>query len=305
MSKINICICTYKRPKLLTNCLESLATIVVPSGTEVTVTVIDNDQTRSAELTVTKFIETFPFNIYYHCESKRGIPCARNRAVVETHQLGSDYLVFIDDDEWVEPLWLDILYTYCKNQGGDVVVSGSVISELPDGTPEHIRRFFNRKQKSTGTLLGQCATNNVLIPIHVTKSLGLRFDELNPLAGGEDIRFFYKAVQAGVAIKKCREALVHESIPENRTTLRWLSSRKFSGGITIAWREKQQGYSNFSIVTSSIFKLAIDLFTAGIMLLLGKKHKRSRHWLRACRSLGILSGVFGLKVDSYKNIDGQ
>ena len=305
MSKINICVCTYKRPKLLTDCLQSLAGIVVPSGTEVTVMVIDNDQTRSAEGTVTGFIETFPFDIYYHCENKRGIPCARNRAVEETHRLGSDYLVFIDDDEWVEPLWLDLLYTYCKNKGGNIVVSGNVISEFSDQTPEYIHHVFKRKQWPTGTLLDRCATNNVFVPISVTKDLGLRFDESHPLAGGTDVKFFCKAVTSGVVIEKCAEALVHEIIPENRTTLKWLSKRKFRQGITRAWREKQKGRSSLSIITSSSLDIIINLFIASIMFLIGKKQKRIKRWLKICRSLGVLSGIFGLKVDSYKNIDGQ
>ncbi|RLB70049.1 MAG: hypothetical protein DRH07_09400 [Deltaproteobacteria bacterium] len=305
MPKINICICTYQRPKLLTDCLQSLASIVVPSETEVTVTVIDNDQTGSAEATVTGLTETFPFNIYYHCEDKRGIPCARNRAVEETHRLGSDYLVFIDDDEWVEPLWLDKLYAYCQNQGGDIVVSGDVIPELPDKTPEYMRPFFNQKQHPTGTLLGFCATNNVLSPIYLTKDLGLRFDESHPLAGGSDRRFFYEAVKAGVKIKKCAEALVHESVPENRATLRWLSKRKFKGGTTIGWEEKQNGRSTLGIIYSAGRKLIIELFLAGIMFLVGNKYKQNKRWLKACRHLGVLSGAFGLRVDSYKSVDGQ
>ena len=48
MSKINICICTYKRPKLLANCLQSLAGIVISSGTKVTMI-----RSRSAETFVT------------------------------------------------------------------------------------------------------------------------------------------------------------------------------------------------------------------------------------------------------------
>ena len=305
MTKINLCICTYKRPGLLTDCLQSIGDIIIPSGTEVTVTVIDNDQTCSAEAFVSRLAKTFPFPLYYHCESRRGIPCARNRAVEETHRLGSDYLVFIDDDEWVEPLWLDLLYCYCQKQGGNIVVSGAVISDFPDGTPDHISYFLSRKQKATGTLLGSCATNNVLVPIYLTKDLGLRFDETNPLAGGTDTIFFCEAVNIGVIIKKCAEALVHESVPKNRATLRWLSKRKFRGGITVAWREKKNGHSTFSIVALTGRKLLRDLFLASIMFLIGKKLKRNKRWLKVCYRLGVLSGVLGLKVDSYKNIDGQ
>jgi len=305
MPRINICICTYQRPKLLTACLQSLESVVVPSGTEVTVMVIDNDQTGSAKDIVTGLTETFPFNIYYHCEGKRGIPCARNRAIEETHLLGSDYLVFIDDDEWVEPLWLDRLYSYCQSQGGNIVVSGGVISELPEGTPEHFCHLFNRVQKPTGTLLNACATNNVLVPIYLTKELGLRFDESQPLAGGTDIIFFCEAAKAGVIIKKCAEALVHEPVPENRATLKWLSKRKFRGGFTKTWRRRQNGRSSLSIIYSAGRKLIIEIFLVCIMFLIGNTKERDKYWLGACNHLGMLSGIFGLRINSYKSVDGQ
>jgi len=113
--------------------------------------VIDNDQTRSDEALVSELSETFPSTLYYHCEGKRGIPCARNRAVEEIHRLSSDYLVFIDDDEWVEPHWSDTLYSYCQEQGGDVVVSGNVSFDLPGKSPEHIQRILTEN-------------NNLLVP---------------------------------------------------------------------------------------------------------------------------------------------
>jgi len=284
--------------------LESLRDIVVPSNIDVTVTVIDNDKKQSAKTIVDELRESFSFNTYYYCETKRGIPCARNRAIDATLSLKSDYLIFIDDDEWVEPLWLSHLYTYCKEQGGEIIVSGSVISELPDKTPEHIRCLFNKKQRGTGARLDSCATNNVLVPIHVIGTLGLRFDEINPFSGGEDTRFFYEAAKAGVVIKKCAEALVHETVPVNRTTLTCLSKRKFAAGTTVAWRKIQGGRTRLSIILSSVSVMIFALLTSFFMILIGNKSSRNKSWLKVCRSFGVLSGVFGVSIDSYRKVDG-
>ena len=305
MIRINICICTYNREKLLLTCLESLAKVLIPPDTEITVTVIDNARARTAEKVVNTFIKKAPFQVYYHCENKRGIPCARNRAIEETHSLGSDYFVFIDDDEWAQPDWLEKLYTYCQSQGGDVIVSGSVISELPQETPEHILGLFNKKRQVTGTRLTSCATNNVLIPVGVTKVSGLRFDEKDSLAGGTDTIFFYMAVKAGAVIFKCAEALVHETIPPNRVTLKWLSKRKFRAGITVAWRKIQDGRSRLSIVFSSVFTIILELLRCSFMVIIGNRLKRNKSWLKVCRSLGIMSGILGITVASYREVDGQ
>jgi len=305
MMQINICICTYKREKLLISCLESLAKVQVPAGTEVTVTVIDNDPLRTAEKSVNIFSHSSPLQIYYHCENKRGIPCARNRAIDETQRLKSDYLIFIDDDEWPQPDWLVQLYTYCQSQGGDVIISGSVISELPQETPEHILGLFNKKRHVTGARLTSCATNNVLLPTSVTKLSGLRFDETNSLAGGTDTIFFYMAVKSGTVILKCAEALVHEVIPPNRTTLKWLAKRKFRAGITVAWRKRQEGRSRLRVVLSSIFTIILELLRCSLMVLIGNRLKKNKSWLKVCRSIGILSGVLGITVASYRDVDGQ
>jgi len=305
MIQINICICTYKREKLLISCLESLAKVQIPSDAEITVTVIDNDHERSAEKSVNIFRKKAPFQVYYHCENKRGIPCARNRAIDETQRLKSDYLVFIDDDEWAQPDWLVQLYTYCKSRGGDVIVSGSVISELPQETPEYILGLFNKKRQITGTRLTSCATNNVLVPIGVTNLPGQRFDETNFLAGGTDTIFFYMAVQSGAVILKCAEALVHEVIPPNRVTLKWLAKRKFRAGITVAWRKRQEGRSRLRVVLSSIFTIILELLSCSLMILIGNRLKMNKSWLKVCRSFGILSGILGLTVASYRVIDGQ
>ena len=50
--QISICVCTCRRPELLVGCLESLATMDLPGGVGVTVSVIDNDQQPSARALV-------------------------------------------------------------------------------------------------------------------------------------------------------------------------------------------------------------------------------------------------------------
>ena len=287
---------------MLIECLNSIAKIGTPTGAEVLVTVVDNDQFRSMEPVVVGMRDSFPFPLFYHCEKKRGIPCARNRSIDETLVLDCQYLVFIDDDEWVERDWLSQLYCYGKSRG-EVIVSGSVISELPDGTPDHIYGLFNTRQRKTGVRLSSCATNNVLIPVSIIKQHHLRFDETDPLAGGTDTIFFCGAVKAGVDIFKCAEAKVHETVPKSRIALKWLAKRKYRVGITAAWRKQQEGRSKINIAGSSIFQIFSEFCKAGTFMLLGKKVERNESLLKACRSAGILSGIFGKKVDSYKKID--
>lgn len=305
MERVVVCICTYLREALLAECLESLAHMRLPQDSLVDVVVIDNDAKQSLCEFVVGLGEAFPHPLHYRCEQKRGIPCARNTAIEVAHELKADYLVFIDDDEQVEPDWLVELLGYCRNKGGKAVIHGAVDQRLPKDTPDHVQAIYQPKRRKTGESLTSCATNNVIVPIFITQEMGLRFDESNPLAGGTDTIFFTDATRRGVEIFECNEALVKETIPAERATLTWLSKRKFRAGITEAWRKQQKGRSKVSVFISAVLQLIIEMVKTAIATLLLMRVSRNRFWLKACKVAGVCAGLFGAKVDSYKNIDGQ
>ena len=305
MISINIALCTCMRPSLLGNCLDSLAAMAVPENAKVFVTVVENDENQSARPVVESRQDKFPFPLQYVIENKRGIPLARNKAIAEAHALNADYLVFIDDDEWVDRHWLVLLLDYALSVGGKAVISGAVKSALPENTPEYMREIFRDKGRKTGSVLSSCATNNVLIPIFVTKELGLRFDESRPLAGGTDTLFFCEAVSRGVSIYKCAEGFVSEDIPASRVSLRWLSKRKYRVGITLAWRKRRSGRSTAGIVISSLTQIVVNSLIALVASLLFQKVVVIKAVMKASRAAGTVSGVFGVEVDSYHTIDNS
>ena len=303
MATVVICVCTLKRERLLGECLDSLAAMKVPVGVDLQVLIVDNDEQGTSRELVSTRQDTFPLPLRYENEPKRGIPCARNRAVNRAHELQADYLVFIDDDEQVEQSWFLNLYEYCLAKGGRAVIHGAVAPLLPVDTPDHIRSLYQKSKRKTGDRLNSCATNNVILPIWITKELGLRFDESNPLAGGTDTIFFSTAVHRGVEIYECTEALVKETIPLSRTTLNWWMKRKYRAGITEAWRKQQKGRPRLSIFVSSLLQILVEAVKAGVCFIVGNKTARNRFWLKSCRSMGVCAGLFGASVDSYKRIE--
>ncbi|WP_193162136.1 glycosyltransferase family 2 protein [Microbulbifer hainanensis] len=300
---VDICICSCQRPQLLEVALDSLARMQVPPGVRVEVTVVDNDPAGSAEQAVGKLAADFPLPLHYVCESRRGIPCARNRGIAEALAKNADYLVFIDDDEWVERNWLVRLYGYAVELGGDAVVSGYVIADLPENTAPVMAEFFQRKRRVTGERLDYCATNNVIIPIAAVRDLGLRFDESRPFAGGEDTLFFTEVVASGIEVVNCVEALVHETILPSRISTRWQARRKYSVGTTQAMQKMACGRSRPRVFVSGFGQLLISLIKSSLFLLVGRKDDSYRNWLKVCRSAGITTGSFGAQFDFYKIID--
>jgi len=304
MSTVIICICTFKRPDLLSRCLASVAGIEQPAGVKVSVLVVDNDVDQSAAATVTALVADYGMPLGYVSEPRRGIPCARNRAVAEAVQASADYLVFIDDDETVTASWLQCLFDYGQSHGGQVVVHGRVIPDLPSSTPGEVAGLFGRNVLPTGCKLKTCATDNVLIPARVFRDPGLRFDESQPMAGGTDTKYFLEATLQGAEIYQCAEAVVYESIPEVRATLQWLARRKFRAGITDVWKKRKEGRSVVSVLLSACGRVIVDAVKTLVMLLLGRKLERNYYFLKMCKAAGLVAGAAGMTVDSYRVVDG-
>jgi len=304
-ARINICICTCRRAELLKKCLASIAVVDVPERVQIHVSIIDNDDAQSAADYIALLKKDYPFVLHYQHVMSSGIPYARNRAIDLTLELKCDYLAFIDDDEWVEIEWLKLLYGYSRKVGGEAIVSGHVIQELPDNVSKTVARFFTKRERGTGTALSACATNNVLIPVFIMADLGLRFVEENPHMGGEDTIFFTLASQKGVPIYKCAEAIVHEVIPESKANMAWLSRRKFRVGIISAWRKKKYGRSRLAICVNSVL-MVILCFGFAVLLAIALQHElRNKYWLKMCKYLGVVAGVFGASMDDYKVIHGE
>lgn len=300
MDKITICICTFKRRDLLRKCLQSLYEMDIPTNTHITLTVIDNHDQQSAKTVVDELTPAATIPTHYVNEPKRGIPHARNRAMIESRAQHAKYLVFIDDDEWVAQDWLCKLYQYCLSKGGELVVSGKVIAVLPDNIPNEIAALLmDTKNRLTGARLTTCATNNVIFPLAITEKLSIEFDTSNPRAGGEDTVFFTKMAIQGVVIERCAEAIVYEHIPPARATLKWQIKRKFWTGTINAWRKHQHGRYWSSIFISSTLQVLFYGLLAAITSIAGPSLQRNKAILKMSRAAGEISGIFGYRVDNY------
>lgn len=103
--RIDIAVCTYRRPQLA-DTLRSLGALVVPEGVTLRLIVADNDAQPSAEGIVRDMTGRLPFRVaYVHCPASN-ISLARNACL--DHAEG-DWLAFIDDDCSASPHWLAAL----------------------------------------------------------------------------------------------------------------------------------------------------------------------------------------------------
>lgn len=226
MSRIAVCICTYRRPEGLEACLSALEK---QSGPAFEVVVVENEADGPGRA----ICQRHPgLTLTYAAEPRSGIPWARN-ACLELAAGWADLIAFIDDDEVPEPDWLKQLAATQQGTGADIVC-GPAFPIYRAPVPRWLRRgrFHHPPKTETGHQPAFCATNNVLFRAELVRRLDLRFDpRLVGMGVGEDVLFFTRATEAGARAVWCAEAIVWESVPAERMTASWLICRAYRIGI--------------------------------------------------------------------------
>ena len=104
---ICVCICTFKRPRLLAGLLRALDTQETEGAFDYDIVVVDNDEAGSARLVVEFEATRTKKAIRYYVEPEQNIALARNKAVENAR---GDLVAFIDDDELPDSRWLLNMY---------------------------------------------------------------------------------------------------------------------------------------------------------------------------------------------------
>ena len=195
METIAICICTYKRPKMLTRCILSLMQLTVLPEWNIIFIVVDNELEQNNKNAIEAFRNLSIFPIFYVHQPRKGIAAARNAALIAAEQNSSDWICFFDDDQYAQR---------------DVLINAMVAAKLYQAqvVKMHVQYIDS---KGNGRLMSNdvceyqmietCATNGVLFETSLINKSGqkLRFDEGNFLVRGEDVDFFYRSFIHGSA----------------------------------------------------------------------------------------------------------
>ena len=215
MNLICVCVCTFKRPRLLANLLTELGKQITEGKFSYSIIVVDNDSTESARAIVESFGTRLPVPVAYDVEPEQNIALARNKAVARAR---GDLVAFIDDDELPPEDWLLKLYTALGHYGADGVL-GPVVPRFEIDPPKWVlkSRLFERPSHPTGLVLDwtQARTGNVLLRHSVLKEVEGPFRR-ECGTGGEDRDFFKRAIDKGHVFLWCQEALVYETVPSHR-----------------------------------------------------------------------------------------
>ena len=262
LGRIAICIATYRRPQLLGQLLASLADQV--TTVEWRVIVVDNDPAGTGR----EAVERSPIRdrVEYAVEPRPGIPAVRNRCVALVRP-DDDAVVFVDDDETVDPGWLQALVDTAAAWRVEVV-AGPVLPLVADDAPWWIRRghLHDRLPRTTGSMGGSPYTGNSLVTTSLLAGAGIRFDEEQFAdTGGEDTDFFRRLVlEPGVPWVWCAEARAYEIVPPDRSTLRWLVRRRIRDGNVIA-RTRLKNHSRSRVISIGVSRFVLGVLATPVL----------------------------------------
>lgn len=211
-----------------------------------------------------------------------------------------EFLLFIDDDEWVEPDWIDV-HSRALERGFADAAFGPVRAFYTDETPEWLRRadLFSRNQVTEGEVLSRGTTANAMVRRTTILRLGLRFREEFGRTGGEDTDFFGKLHRGGGKLVGSA-ALVSELVPADRFSQRYLRRRAIRAGQSYA-RSVLTGASGARKALFAVNAAAKMAVLAGMAVAIAPFDRaRALHPLiDALRNLGKLREICNLSLVVY------
>lgn len=301
IEEITVCICTFRRPKLLERLLEALARQRTDCLFKFSCVVVDNDETASARAVVEAMRSTFPVCIRYDVEPERSFALARNRAL---SLVSGNLLAFIDDDEVPGEDWLLRLWRTLRDYHADAVF-GPVRPYFEAAPPSWIvrSRVCERQSHPTGSRLKwkQTRTGNVLLRTAIVVEDAIRFDPGYGI-GGEDVDFFKRAALAGRTFVWCEEAPAYELVPKARLRRQYFLKRAFlQGRISASYAtEHPSGPKTLGVAAKASAAAVVYTIALPFLFLLGD-HLGMKYLIKDCHHIGRLLAILGVSRSSGRD----
>lgn len=220
----------------------------------------------------------------------------------------ADALVMVDDDERVEPAWLQEHVSVWKEFNFDIV-GGAVYPEFESEPPAWVNglNLYWRKIHARGPIKMVQGTGNVLISREVTlKYANQWFDHAFALTGGEDGEFFMRLKNLGATFGFAPNAVSHETFTRSRTTITWALQRAYRIGSGDARIFRLHLVKKMGMLAETT-KLFGALFTGlcAVIVCLPFPRLRVRYATLISRQFGKLNGYFGKPPQVYQTIHGK
>lgn len=253
---LSVVICTYNRGKYLAMVLNSLKDQNLPLH-EFEIIIINNNSTDDTDQIIKSYQQNNPeLPLHYYIEYQQGISYARNRGVEAAR---GDIIVFIDDDETVDPDFLQQINLFFTKYPDAGISSGPVIPVYETAKPEWLspyimRAFTGAYDKGDQIKLlpakdypgtgHACFRRDLFLKYGAFNTLLGR--KGNSLMGAEDKDFFLRLINGGEKCYYLPTATIYHHIPESKLTDEFFRKLTFAIGKSERIRTLQIGNGAFA-----------------------------------------------------------
>ncbi len=278
---------------------------------DVRVLVADNDSVAREGLAVVKELTAagYRFPLDSVAVEKQGLTYSRN-AILEYgfSDPAVNFVAMVDDDQWPEPRWLDELLKVQRETNADIV-GAAVWPEFEVSPPQWAlkSRVYVLDTTTTGLVDTLTGNGGILLSRNFTKLIPPPwYDHAYAITGGEDVDLFMRLQAAGGRFARAAGAVIHETFPASRITLRWALARAYRSGNTdmrVALRYRRgigdlikEGGKIIAAFVVSPIEFVVFLWSPG---------RRVDALCRLWRAAGKLAALQGSHYHEYATVHGQ
>lgn len=268
---------------------------------QILIIIVDNDKNKSAELTVEKFInrKNEIFSLSYFVYPVKGIADVRNELMTRAFATKCEFLVFVDDDEFVTKNWLNELVKTIIDNDGDAA-RGPVLAVKPEKVSKYLWCWFKREKHHDNSELSTLTTGNIILRRSSLEKYKVWFDSRFNNSGSEDAYFGMQFLKKGAKIYWSEKAVTYEIIPTSRANLNWLLRRIYRTSGTYSYMLKLQ--KEYLLVTKKAVVSLIYLILGCVALFGLLTNIKKRYWgvLKIAEGAGGLMGIMSIRYKEYK-----
>jgi len=307
MADVTIAIPTFHRPKGLARLLDSIARL--ETAADVTVIVGDNDAEGRQGFAVCETLRErgYRWPLDAMVVAERGISQNRNALVARAlSRPAMQFLIMIDDDEWVQPEWLDA-FLRTQSQFEADAVEGRVVAVFKDETTTRHYEGVTSDRGASGPMALLQSTANVLMTRRALEQIPPpHFDLQFALSGGEDKDFFVRLKAKGARFAWSAEAVIYADVPDSRAGARWALARAYRAGNS-DMRVFLKHRSNLMAMLRELVKIAGALLLAPLtaVIFVASANRRRAALRKFFRAAGKVAALFGSHYQEYSVIHGD
>lgn len=116
-AKVSLCITVYNREKTLSRCLESA---IHQTLEDLEIVIVDDCSTDNSVTIIEKYREIYSQIVFVRNHKNMGPGYSKNKCVYTAR---GEYISFLDSDDYLDPAYIETIYSAIKNMGIDMAVS--------------------------------------------------------------------------------------------------------------------------------------------------------------------------------------